>query len=104
MPPLSCPHADVSCTSQNWPSAEARCVTAPTRGVSVAIAATIAAHVARRRFTSADPDLALHRGHELRRVVANAVLEHRRHLADVGRLRDRIAANDDEIGALAGGD
>ena len=39
MPPLSCAQGDVSWMSQNWPSADARRVTAPARSAS---AATIA--------------------------------------------------------------
>src|SRR5687767_8545562 len=52
---------------------------------------------------SANADLAFDRGDELRRVVADAVLEHDRHLSNLGRRGDRVAANDDEIGDLAGG-
>src|SRR6185295_1904491 len=54
----------------------------------------ITSFAARRcQAPSADADLALDRRQQSGRVVADAVLEHGRHIPDLGRLRDRIAAD-----------
>src|SRR6266850_1568665 len=83
----------------------ATCITLRRRTGAAAIAVPRGSHLRGRRSSgstiSANADLAFDRGDELGRVVADAVLEHRRHVADVCRLCDRVAANDGEIRHLA---
>src|SRR5689334_15738967 len=51
---------------------------------------------------SVQPDLPLHARVQLRRIVSDAALEHRLRLLAVGDARRRVAADDEEVGALAG--
>src|SRR5688572_11021821 len=50
------------------------------------------------------PKLPLHGAHQLKRVVPHARLHHEPDIARVADVVERIAAHDDEIGPLAGGD
>src|SRR5688572_2106340 len=65
---------------------------------------TMAARAALRsewHMASVDPHPTLHRRDQLRRVVADAVLEDRRHLANHARIRGEIALQHDEIRELS---
>ena len=56
------------------------------------------------RRASTPADRAAHRLDELRRVVADAVLEDDFYLLDVGDVSRRVAADDYQVGLAAGGD
>src|SRR5262245_1325162 len=98
MPPLSCPHGDVSWMSQNWPSAELRRVTALSLGATSSANSTkTRKHENTKTRNLTDANLAFYRGEQLRGVVADSVLEYRRDFPDLRRRGDGIAANHDEI-------